>query len=452
MNPNNKGIPVYALKLLKDLKLDLGLGQDIVRKNMPLLPARARQPAPSTLPTSGEIQTTKQIPLQTIMQPAGIQSCADAVLDAYRLLAPSTKLAGIQGAALLTERAYISHLATPTQISANGSCMLLATKSSWIALNLARNEDWELMPAWLQHPIPSNDWTAIAMALQNRCGMEMADRGQLMGLPVSVCNAHKSNSWHSTSRFSPASATNRLAKTDPLRANKPLVVDLSSLWAGPLCSSLLQSAGARVIKVESNQRPDASREGSPEFFNLMNAGKASVSLDLTSSSGISSLSNLLHRADIVIESSRPRALLQMGIDAREILAQNPGQVWISITAYGRDEPQANWVGFGDDAAIAAGAYLTTHNGPVFIGDALSDPLTGMHAALAAIAYWQKRQSVLIDVSLAAVTRHVMDFSNATKPIDLQAESFCPIIRQQAAILGADTASIIREPRAAHQTG
>jgi crotonobetainyl-CoA:carnitine CoA-transferase CaiB-like acyl-CoA transferase len=116
-------------------------------------------------------------------------------------------------------------------------------------------------------------------------------------------------------------------------ATTPLVVDLSSLWAGPLCSHLLQLAGARVIKVESSTRLDGARFGSRPFYDLLNSGKQSVALDLSTNSGRQQLQRLLWRADIVIEGSRPRALRQMGIDAEQLVCSVPGLTWVGISEY-----------------------------------------------------------------------------------------------------------------------
>ena len=59
------------------------------------------------------------------------------------------------------------------------------------------------------------------------------------------------------------------------------MVDLSALWAGPLAASLLLEAGARVVKVEARDRPDGARSGPRPFFDLLNAGKESVAIDLS---------------------------------------------------------------------------------------------------------------------------------------------------------------------------
>jgi crotonobetainyl-CoA:carnitine CoA-transferase CaiB-like acyl-CoA transferase len=70
----------------------------------------------------------------------------------------------------------------------------------------------------------------------------------------------------------------------------------------------------------------------------------------------------------------------------------------------------NWVAFGDDASVAAGLALATvqdGNPPVFCGDAIADPLTGLHAALAALAFHRGGQSSLLDLSLKNVTAHTL---------------------------------------------
>jgi crotonobetainyl-CoA:carnitine CoA-transferase CaiB-like acyl-CoA transferase len=198
----------------------------------------------------------------------------------------------------------------------------------------------------------------------------------------------------------------------------PLVVDLSTLWAGPLCAHLLGLAGARVVKVESHARPDGARRGPAAFYDLLNAGKDSVALDLRTADGRETLRRLIARADVVVESARPRALVQLGIDVGEIVARIPGLTWVSITGYGRAEPGGSWVAFGDDAAAAAGLAVATgasaaRSGspsaatPLFCGDAIADPLTGLIAAVAAQEAWRAGGGTLLDVALRDVVAHVL---------------------------------------------
>jgi crotonobetainyl-CoA:carnitine CoA-transferase CaiB-like acyl-CoA transferase len=167
-----------------------------------------------------------------------------------------------------------------------------------------------------------------------------------------------------------------------------------------------------VVKVESTRRPDGARFGPPLFFDLLNAGKESVALDFGTAAGRAQLRRLVECADIVVESARPRALAQVGIDAESLVEEAPGLTWVSITGYGRRDPGAGWVAFGDDAGVAAGlAAATASPGgpPLFCGDAIADPLTGIHAGLAALACWRGGGGLLLDLALCNVAAHALAF-------------------------------------------
>jgi len=226
---------------------------------------------------------------------------------------------------------------------------------------------------------------------------------------------------------------------------------------------LLQRAGARVIKVESLSRPDGARHGPSAFFDLLNSGKQSVALDFNTPTGIAQLRALLNAADIVIESARPRALQQLGIIAEDFVTSNQGLTWVSITGYGRTPAHAMRIAYGDDAGVAAGlsALMYQHYGePVFCGDAIADPLTGAHAALAAIAGWASGGGYLFDVALHAVVNHCVDAGSAPCGeiirrgshwiLHIDQHEF-PVeppraraVVTRAQSLGADTATICRE--------
>jgi crotonobetainyl-CoA:carnitine CoA-transferase CaiB-like acyl-CoA transferase len=186
-----------------------------------------------------------------------------------------------------------------------------------------------------------------------------------------------------------------------------VVVDLSSMWAGPLCARLLGLAGADVIKVESASRPDGGRAGERRFFDWLQTGHRSVVLDFRAVAGRRTLAALLAAADVVIEASRPRALAQLGL-APEMIPHRDGQVWLSITGYGRgDRALAERVAFGDDAA-AAGGLVGWDGGvwgvgePVFCADAIADPLTGVCGALAVARSVAGGGGQLIDLAMRDV--------------------------------------------------
>ncbi len=342
-----------------------------------------------------------------LLAPAPLATRAREAGEALRALSGSEALAQLDAAALLGERAALFDLRRQGTHSPGGGCRLLEAADGWLALNLARPDDAALLPAWLVglgEGDASDPWAFAAERVARGSVDALVERGRLLGLPLAPASdpPRESPPWARIAARGPARA--------PGNSQLPLVVDLSALWAGPLCTHLLQLAGARVVKVESTRRPDGARFGPAAFLDLLNAGKQSVALDFASPGGRARLRRLLERADIVVESARPRALAQLGIEAEELLRSVPGLTWVSITGYGRRAPGANWVAFGDDAAVAAG--LAAANGapdgpPIFCGDAIADPLAGLHAALAALASFRRGGGHLLDVALHDVVAHLL---------------------------------------------
>src|SRR5262249_51199385 len=101
-------------------------------------------------------------------------------------------------------------------------------------------------------------------------------------------------------------------------------------------------------------------------------------------------------ADIVIEGSRPAALARRRLGPDHI-APRAGRIWLRITGYDDKRPA-----FGDDAAVAAGLVGTSADGPVFCGDAIADPLTGLEATLAVTESLNRGGGELIQIAMAAV--------------------------------------------------
>jgi crotonobetainyl-CoA:carnitine CoA-transferase CaiB-like acyl-CoA transferase len=224
-----------------------------------------------------------------------------------------------------------------------------------------------------------------------------------------------------------------------------LVADLSALWAGPLCGDLLIGAGAKVVKVESTGRPDGARRGPAAFFDLLNGRKRSVALDFRSEQGAGTLREIVQRADVVIEASRPRALAQLGIDAADMLREGGPQVWVSITGYGRTSDAAvDRVAFGDDAAAAGGLVVWHENAPMFCADAVADPLTGLTAAGACLEALANGGRWLLDVSMAGVCAGLAG-PTLPAPADLPVEPpRARSVTRAAPELGADTAEVLSE--------
>src|SRR3546814_2492842 len=94
-----------------------------------------------------------------LMSPAPIATLADGALAALAQLAPQADLPTLDGAGLLAERAAIAGLQRSGGISAGGACRLLGTADGTIALSLVRDDDWSLLPAWLEGD--AHDWDDV---------------------------------------------------------------------------------------------------------------------------------------------------------------------------------------------------------------------------------------------------------------------------------------------------
>lgn len=297
------------------------------------------------------------------------------------------------------ERAAELGLCRRGQVSASGSARLIETSDGWLAANLARPDDLEAVPAWIGCGLDDEPWVALEAAAHHRTAADLAEAGQELGIPCAVVGS-ADDAQQQARGPEPGPRISRQAPGRGEPASRPLVIDLSSLWAGPLCAQLLGLAGARVVKVESAGRPDAARRGPPVFFDRLHAGHESVALDFATIEGRAQLARLIARADLVIEASRPRALEQLGIAPEAAFAANPGLVWVSLTAYGRTGPWRDRVGFGDDAAAAAGLTAWDRSGrPMFVADALADPVAGVMAAAAALQALAAGGGMMIDVAL-----------------------------------------------------
>lgn len=325
---------------------------------------------------------------------------------ASRLTAQAASLGAaleVDPLALLGERAAISDLARHGATSCGGTSRLVRAGADWLAVSLARPDDVGLIPAWLEVDEPDDPWAAIEAAAALRPADDLMERALLLGLPVTRLPRAVAPSTHERAEIVRTAVAGEGAVARPLEGL--VVVDLSSLWAGPLCGSLLALAGATVVKVESLARPDGARLGPAAFFDLLNAGKRSVAVDHRTREGQTALRALLARADVVIEASRPRALDQLGIDPFELLVSGP-QVWASITGHGRTGAGRDRVAFGDDAAVAGGLVSWAAGEPCFCADAVADPTTGLVAtaeildALAAGGRWH------LDIAMAHVAAHL----------------------------------------------
>ncbi|MFT3866560.1 MAG: CoA transferase [Solirubrobacterales bacterium] len=302
----------------------------------------------------------------------------------------------VDGAELLGMRVGSIPLARGGARSAGGAARLLATADGWVAFSLPRASDEELVPALIGAAVEGGDpWPALAAWAAGQRAADLVGRAALLGLAVAALGERVTAGASWDLRPVPADPPAREAR-DPTRTTAPLVVNLGALWAAPLCAQLLHRAGRRVVDVEATNRPDATPPG---LRRPLREGHATIRSDLATDAGRDRLAALLAEADVVIEASRPRALRQLGLDAERVMADRRPRVWIRITGHG---PGSERIAFGDDAAVAGGLVARDESGPVFAGDALADPLSGMTAAMLALACGRAGGAWLVDVPMAAV--------------------------------------------------
>lgn len=334
----------------------------------------------------------------------------------------------VEAATLLTGRAALLGLTRGGRVSAGGATRLLAAADGWCALTLSRPEDLAAVPALLQiDDVAGDPWPMLQRWAATHLASAITERAALLDIPAAALG-----------EVAPASPTiTRLGGQASRRQLAGLLVaDLSSMWAGPLCGQLLACAGATVVKVESPRRPDGTRTGSRAFFDWVNGQKLSYCLDFDSQAD--ELRALLAVADIVIEGSRPAALARRRLGPDHV-APREGRIWLRVNGYADDRPA-----FGDDAAVGGGLVGTAADGPVFCGDAIADPLTGLEAARAVAESLRRGGGELIQVSMAGVAA-----TYAALPTTMSVAG-CPApppqpppVWRAAAELGADDETVRR---------
>ncbi|WP_083184596.1 CoA transferase [Mycobacterium malmoense] len=292
----------------------------------------------------------------------------------------------IDAAGLLAGRAALLGLTRRGRVSAGGATRLLAAADGWCAITLSRPDDTAAVPALVQADEAAGDpWPVLRRWAATQPRAAIVERATLLDIPA----AGLGEALSAAPRIRP-----RGARGPARSAAGLLVADLSSMWAGPLCAQLLARAGATVVKVESPARPDGTRAGNAGFFDWMNGEKLSYCVDFDRRPD--ELRALLTVADVVIEGSRPAALSRRRLGPEHV-EPGRGRIWLRIKGHLDGRPA-----FGDDAAVGGGLVGGAADGPVFCGDAIADPLTGLEAARVVADALDRGGGELIEVSMANV--------------------------------------------------
>lgn len=156
--------------------------------------------------------------------------------------------------------------------------------------------------------------------------------------------------------------------TNP-NSNGPLtgirVLDISTLFAGPLAATMLGDYGAEVIKVEHPDRPDASRGHGPAkdgvnlWWKTLGRNKSTITLNLGKPDGAELLLKLASEADVLIENFRPGTLERWGVGPEQLHEVNPRLVIARVTAFGQVGPYSKRPGFGSLAEAMSGFAALT---------------------------------------------------------------------------------------------
>jgi len=169
------------------------------------------------------------------------------------------------------------------------------------------------------------------------------------------------------------------------------VLDLATLFAGPLAATMLGDFGAEVIKVEHPTKPDPSRGHGPSkdgiglWWKLLGRNKRTITLDLSKPGGRTILLRLAATADVIIENFRPGTLEKWDLGWDELSAANPRLVLARVTAFGQFGPYAHRPGFGTLAEAMSGFAAITGEPdapPTLPPFGLADSIAGLATAYA----------------------------------------------------------------------
>jgi len=202
------------------------------------------------------------------------------------------------------------------------------------------------------------------------------------------------------------------------------VLDLSRVLAGPWASQNLADLGAEVIKVERPGAGDDTRSWGPpwvkdrdgkdtrdsSYYLSCNRGKKSMTLDISKPEGQRIVRELAAKCDVLVENYKVGTLARYGLGYEQLRAINPRLIYCSITGFGQSGPYAPrpgydfvFQGMGGLMSITGERDELPGGGPMKVGIAITDILTGMYASLAitaAIAHCERGGSgQYIDMAL-----------------------------------------------------
>ena len=217
------------------------------------------------------------------------------------------------------------------------------------------------------------------------------------------------------------------------------VLDLSRVLAGPWAGQILADLGAEVIKVERPGTGDDTRHWGPPYikdaegndsreaayFQCANRNKQSLTLDFTQAEGQRLVRELAAQCDVLLENFKVGGLAAYGLDYETLKAVNPRLIYCSITGFGQNGPYAKRAGYDFMIQGLGGLMSLTGKpdgeegaGPMKVGVALTDILTGLYATVGVLAALNAREQTgqgqcidvaLLDVQVACLANQAMNY-------------------------------------------
>lgn len=216
------------------------------------------------------------------------------------------------------------------------------------------------------------------------------------------------------------------------------VLDLSRVLAGPWASQILGDLGAEVLKIERPGAGDDTRGWGPPYaeaadgsareaayFLTTNRNKSSVAIDMGTEEGAALIRRLAATSDVVIENFKVGGLKKYGLDQESLRTLNPRLIYCSITGFGQTGPYAPRAGYDFMIQAMGGLMSVTGEpdevpggGPVKVGVALVDVMTGLYATIGVLAALAHRERTgagqhidlaLLDVSVATLANQAMNY-------------------------------------------
>lgn len=217
------------------------------------------------------------------------------------------------------------------------------------------------------------------------------------------------------------------------------VLDLSRVLAGPWAGQLLADLGADVIKIERPSKGDDTRSWGPPwlrdsegrdtdvsaYYLCANRNKRSVTVDIAHPEGQGLIRQLVAQSDVLLENFKVGDLARYGLDYASLRTVNPRLVYCSITGFGQTGPYAARAGYdflvqgmGGLMSVTGRSDQEPGGGPMKVGVALTDILTGLYASNAILAALAARERTgegqhidmaLLDVQVACLANQAMNY-------------------------------------------